>query len=66
MSDTSDPRNPWHEFCDALKGAGDVVFRDATPGDELTRAEGLRHLVRMIRAGFEVDLRVRGPRATPS
>ena len=43
----------WDEFCDSLKRAGEVLRRPETPGDELTQAEGLRHLVRMIRAGFE-------------
>jgi hypothetical protein len=48
-----DPAAIWDEFCEALKGAGDVLRRDATPRDELTLAEGHRHLIRMVRAGFE-------------
>jgi len=56
MSDPSNPQDPaalWDEFCESLKGAGDVLRRDATPKDELTLAEGHRHLMRMVRAGFE-------------
>jgi hypothetical protein len=43
----------WGHFCDDLKRAGEVLLRDSTPRDEQTLAEGCRHLVRMIRAGFE-------------
>lgn len=46
----------WETFCDQLKQAGSVLAQDATPGDELTQAEGLRKLVRMIRMGFEASL----------
>ncbi len=52
MADPGAP-DPWDEFCDALREAGAVLRRDATPRDELTLAEGYRHLARMIRAGFE-------------
>lgn len=46
----------WEAFCDQLKQAGSVLAREVTPGDELTQAEGLRKLVRMIRMGFEASL----------
>ena len=46
----------WEAFCDQLKLAGGALASDATPGDELTQAEGLRKLVRMIRMGFEATL----------
>lgn len=46
----------WEDFCDSLKPAGAVLARAATPDDELTLAEGLRKLVRMIRMGFEATL----------
>ena len=46
----------WEAFCDQLKLAGGALASDATPGDELTQAEGLRKLVRMIRVGFEASL----------
>jgi hypothetical protein len=45
--------DPWEDFCERLKRAGRVIQRGTTPGDELTRAEGYRHLARLIRVGFE-------------
>ncbi len=43
----------WERFCAELARAGEVLRRPATPRDELTQAEGLRYLARMIRAGLE-------------
>ena len=43
----------WEEFCDTLKMAGAVIQRDSSPRDGLTRAEGLRYLSRVLRAGLE-------------
>lgn len=43
----------WERFCAELARAGEVLRRPTTPRDELTQAEGLRHLARMIRAGLE-------------
>ena len=45
----------WEAFCDQLKQAGGVLARNTTPDDELTQAEGLRKLVRLIRVGFEAS-----------
>lgn len=46
----------WENFCEQLKVAGGALVRESTPGDDLTQAEGLRKLVRMIRMGFEASL----------
>ncbi len=46
----------WEGFCEQLKGAGAVLARPATPKDDLTQAEGLRKLARMIRMGLEATL----------
>lgn len=51
--DPQDPTVLWESFCEALKGAGQVLARPGTPGDPQTLAESYRHLVRMIRVGFE-------------
>jgi hypothetical protein len=46
----------WEDFCEQLKAAGSILSRETTPTDDLTQAEGLRKLVRMIRMGFEATL----------
>ena len=43
----------WSEFCDDLKTAGQVILSPGTPGDPLNKAEGLRYLTRLTRAGLE-------------
>jgi hypothetical protein len=42
----------WVEFCEELKRAGRVMLRESTPKDELTQAEGYRHLARLVHMGF--------------
>lgn len=42
----------WVGFCEELKRAGRVMQRESTPKDELTRAEGYRHLARLVHMGF--------------
>jgi len=46
----------WHHFTQALEAAGAIVAREETPGDEITRAEGQRHLARLIAMGLETAL----------
>ena len=43
----------WNEFCDALKGAGQTIIAEGSPGDILDRAEGFRYLTRLTRAALE-------------
>ena len=42
----------WTEFCDLLKKAGDVVLREELTTSAFDRAEGLRYLSRLLRAGL--------------
>jgi hypothetical protein len=42
----------WVEFCEELKRAGRVMLRESTPKDDLTQAEGYRHLARLAHMGF--------------
>ncbi len=46
-------RATWHQFCDALKEAGDLLIEPGVPQDEQTQADGLRYLSRMARAALE-------------
>lgn len=43
----------WEAFCEALKVEGTRVLQSEQSLDEVTRAEGLRYLSRLVRAGFE-------------
>jgi hypothetical protein len=52
----------WRAFCDALKEAGDAILRASTPGTPLDRAEGIRYLTRLLRAGLESQLEFGDPR----
>ena len=55
----------WEDFCDGLKEAGQLVFRDKAPANAFDRAEGYRYLSRMLRAGLESFLEAGDP-AFPS
>lgn len=49
-------KESWESFCDELKSAGDLIFRDATPDNDLARAKGLRLLARNISLGLQFKL----------
>lgn len=51
----------WHEFCDLLKKAGDVVLREELEPSTFDRAEGLRYLSRLVRAGLISFAEATGP-----
>lgn len=53
MASTPPPSAAWLDFCDALKQAGSTLTRAPLADDPLSLAEGHRHLLRMIRLGFE-------------
>jgi len=46
----------WEQFCDELKSAGELIFRDTTPAHEIDRAKGLRLLARNISLGLQFHL----------
>jgi hypothetical protein len=53
----------WTEFCQALERAGSAVLSKHAPSDPRNRAEGYRHLTRLIRAGLEAFVEYADPEA---
>ena len=53
----------WVEFCDTLKLAGNAILDETSPRTAFDRAEGLRYLSRLVRAGFETFLENADPYA---
>lgn len=53
----------WNDFCKILKKAGDVIMRETSPADPLTRAEGFRYLSRILRATTEAMVEYSDPLA---
>jgi hypothetical protein len=51
----------WGKFCDDLKSAGDLVLRDTTPKNQVTRATGLRLLARNISLALQFELENKDP-----
>ena len=46
----------WDNFCDELKSAGDLIFRDTTPVQDIDRAKGLRLLARNVSLALQFHL----------
>ena len=70
MSDAADPQlerilsgTTWSDFCDRLRDAGNVVLRESSPSDPLSRAEGFRYLSRIARAALQTFVEHADPRA---
>jgi hypothetical protein len=55
-------RESWQHFCDQLKEAGELVFRDTAPRNPTTRATGLRQLARNIGLALQFELDNHDPR----
>lgn len=55
-------RESWDEFCELLKKAGDVVWDTDLARSDFDRAEGLRYLSRLLRAGLVSFVESSGPR----
>ena len=54
-------KRAWEEFCDRLKEAGELVFRDPAPSTPLDRAAGFEYLSRQIGRGLDVALEHNDP-----
>ncbi|MGE0388096.1 MAG: hypothetical protein AB7Q97_25505 [Gammaproteobacteria bacterium] len=55
-------RQAWHDFCDRLKQAGDLVFKDYNPPTSLQRADGFRFLTQNLSQAFDLALETRDTR----
>lgn len=54
-------KESWDDFCDQLKGAAELVFRDSTPSTDIERAKGFRLLARNIALGLQFNLENNDP-----
>jgi len=54
-------KDAWDGFCDRLKEAGNLVFRDDTPPTPFERATGFRYLSRQINRGLQTALEYADP-----
>jgi len=55
-------RDAWHGFCDQLKIAGDLVFKDTNPSNDLQRADGFRYLTQNLSQAFDLALETKDTR----
>lgn len=51
----------WHAFCETLKQAGDLAFKQANPANPLQRADGFRFLTRNLGQAFDLALETKDP-----
>lgn len=54
-------RGAWHDFCERLKQAGDLAFKDANPADPLMRADAMRFLTQNLGQAFPLALETKDP-----
>src|SRR3546814_13784146 len=54
-------RDAWQHFCDRLRSAGDLVFKDANPATPLHRADAMRFLTQNLGQAFVLALETRDP-----
>ena len=52
----------WNAFCEQLKEAGNVIMREDLPTTEFDRAEGLRYMARLTKAGLDTFCELTGPK----
>jgi hypothetical protein len=55
-------KEAWDGFCDKLKSAADLVFKDLNPATPLQRAGGFRYLTQNLSQAFDLALETRNPR----
>ena len=52
----------WETFCDRLRAAGDRVFKDANPANQLQRADAFRFLTQNLGQAFDLALETKDTR----
>jgi hypothetical protein len=52
----------WASFCDRLKAAGDLVFKDYNPANPQQRVGGFRYLTQNLSQAFDLALETRNPK----
>jgi hypothetical protein len=55
-------RAAWWEFCDRLRAAGDLAFKDHNPPHPLQRADAFRFLTQNLGQAFDLALETKDPR----
>ena len=55
-------RAAWHEFCDRLKTAGDLAFKDSSPANALQRADAFRYLTQNLGQAYDLALETKDTR----
>jgi len=51
-----DLKEAWDGFCDRIKAAGDLVFKDVNPATAVQRAAGFRYLTQNVSQAFDFAL----------
>ena len=54
-------RESWNHFCEELRQAGELIFRDTAPRNPTTRAKGMRQLARNIALALQFELENNDP-----
>jgi hypothetical protein len=54
-------RAAWEQFCDDLREAGSLIFKDANPALPLHRADALRFLTQNLGQAFDLALETKDP-----
>jgi hypothetical protein len=57
-----DLKAAWAAFCDRLKEAGDLVFKDCNPATPLQRVDGFRYLTQNLSQAFDLALETKDPK----
>jgi hypothetical protein len=55
-------KEAWGAFCDQLKSAGDLVFKDNNPATPLQRVDGFRYLTQNLSQAFDLGLETKDTR----